>query len=348
MKITINNKISFDNSKAPLTIAEISANHEGKKEKLLKHIISAAKCGCELVKIQTYEPEDLTLKSQKNSFLIKDGIWKNKNLWELYKKAQTPFEWHYDAFKIAKKNNITLISTPFSLRALNFLKQFDPPIYKISSFEITDLKLIYEIAKLKKPILMSTGLATIPEIKKALKIINKFHNKVIIFYCVSGYPTPHEDVNLNNINLYKKIFPKNLIGLSDHTNSIDSSLAAIPFGIVAIEKHYKLADKNSSPDSQFSISTKEMGELNKRKKMYNLMLGREEKKLKKSEIKSRIFRRSLFASQNIKKGEIITKNNIKSLRPKIGLCSSYYFEIIGKKAKKNILKNSSIFKKDIF
>ena len=256
------------------------------------------------------------------------------DLWSLYKKAQTPFDWHYEAFNLARRKNINLISTPFSIRSLNFLKKFNPPVYKISSFEITDLKLVYEIAKLRKPIILSTGLASIREIKDSLNIINKFHNKVILMYCVSGYPTPNDEVNLNTIIEFKKEFPKNLIGLSDHTNSVESCLASIPFGIVAFEKHFKLNEKLISPDSKFSISVEKMKQLNSQKKLFFTFLGKKKKVLKKSEKESLIFRRSIFSKKEIKVGDKFTSSNIQTLRPKVGICASNYFKIIGKKSKK--------------
>ena len=220
-------------------------------------------------------------------------------------------------------------------------------IYKISSFEITDLRLVHEIAKIKKPILLSTGLASISEIKAALKTINQYHNRVVIMYCVSGYPTPDKEMNLNTLITFKKIFPKNLIGLSDHTNSVESCLASIPFNIVAFEKHFKLNDKIVSPDSKFSISSDKMILLNNQKKLFFSFLGKNKKVLKKSEKKSLIFRRSIFSTSEIKIGEKFTIKNICTLRPKIGICASKFFDILGKKSKKNIKVNSPIFLKDI-
>jgi pseudaminic acid synthase len=344
MKIKIKNNLFFDDQKPPLTIAEISSNHGGDKKKFIKHINLAKEAGCELVKIQTYEANDLTIKTSNEKFTLKNGLWKNTNLWDLYKKAETPFKWHNDAFKLAKRKRINLFSTPFSIRSLKFLKKFNPPIYKISSFEITDLKLIHEIAKLKKPTILSTGLANIQEIKNAVRVINKFHNNIIIMYCVSGYPTPIKEMNLKTILNYKKIFPKNMIGLSDHTNTIHSALASIPFNIVAIEKHFKINNKIISPDSKFSITTAEMKKLNNLKKDYFSSLGNQEKKIKHVEKHSLIFRRSLYASQKIQKGELFSEKNIKSFRPKIGICASNYFKILGKKSRRNIKKNQPLLK----
>lgn len=259
MKIKINEEVSFDYKKRPVLIAEISGNHAGSKKKFLNLILAASKNGADLVKIQTYEPDDITLNN--SDFKIKHGIWKNKKLWDLYKKACTPYEWHHDAFKIAKKNKINLFSTPFSIKALKFLEKKKVSLYKVSSFEITDLNLINEIAKTKKPIILSTGLSTIKEIKQSLSVINKYHNKVVILHCVSEYPTKLENSNINRIKELKRIFKQNMIGLSDHTNGIITSLCATTLGIVAIEKHMKLKKKDKSEDSMFSILPKDISEI---------------------------------------------------------------------------------------
>ena len=168
------------------------------KKKFLKLIKEAYKAGADLVKIQTYEPKDITIKSNSKPFIIKEGIWKKKNLWQIYKIAHTPFAWQKDAFNLAKRMNKVLFSSPFSLRAVDLLEKMKTPIYKISSFEITDLKLINYIASKKKPIIISTGMSEISEVKSAIKEINKFHKKIIILHCVSDYPT-----NLKNTELYQ-------------------------------------------------------------------------------------------------------------------------------------------------
>jgi len=332
--IKINKNIIFSYTKKPKIIAEISGNHNGSKKKFLKLIKSAFLNGADLVKIQTYEPDDITLKNKNNNFKIKNGIWKNKYLWDLYKKACTPFRWHADAFKIAKKFNKILFSSPFSIRAVDFLESFNVPLYKIASFEITDYKLIKYIASKKKPIIMSTGMASLKEIKEAIKIINQFHNKIIILHCVSGYPTKLEDTNLNKIKILKKNFKKYLIGISDHTNGLISSIASIPLGVVAIEKHYKLDDKINTTDSKFSITPKDLLELKNINENLNSSLDKKQKT--NVENNSKKLRRSIFAIKDIKKGEKFNYLNIDTLRPKIGLSASKYFFLIGKKSKMNI------------
>lgn len=335
-------KLNIFNQKKPVLIAEISCNHCGKKERLLDHITKAKKAGADLVKIQTYEPEDLTIKSKKKNYLINGGIWNGYKLWDIYEKAQTPFKWHKDVFNLAKKIGMPVFSTPFSVRAVKFLDQFKVPLYKISSFEITDHELINEISKRRKPVILSTGMSSIKEINKAISIIKRHHNKIIILYCVSGYPTNIKHANIKTINKFQKIFKKYEIGLSDHTNDINSSLAAIANGAKFVEKHFITSKRIKSLDNKFSIDISQFSELRKRGDQINLSLGKSEIKLKPPEKKSIKFRRSIFAKKDIRKGEIFTKNNLKNLRPVIGITSDNYFNLIGKKSKNNIKKNDPI------
>jgi pseudaminic acid synthase len=348
MIVKINKNIAFDYKKPPLIIAEISSNHQGSKKKFLELINQAYNNGADLVKIQTYEPEDITF-NNKDKFYVKEGLWKGENLWELYKKAHTPFSWHHDAFKIAKKRGKILFSTPFSLRALNFLKKFNPPLYKISSFEITDINLIYEIAKIKKPIILSTGASNLKEIENAVKVIRKVHNKIILLHCVSNYPTPVEGANIQRVEFLKKKFKKCLIGLSDHSQNISSSLCATTIGVVAIEKHVKLNEFSKSEDSDFSISIKNLKMLKKISNEVYLSKGSASysKEVNPMELKTRIYRRSIYASKLIKKGELFSKKNIKTLRPLIGLPANLYNNILGKKCNTNIEKDCPIKKINI-
>ena len=261
MKIS-NDKLDFSYKKPPKIIAEISGNHNGNKSRFLKLVKKACESNADFIKIQTYEPVDITVSKKSELYRIKKGIWKGKYYSDLYRKACTPYAWHKEAFKIAKKYKKVIFSSPFSIRAVDFLEKLNVPLYKIASFEITDYNLISYIASKKKPIIISTGMANINEIKKAIKIIEKYHKKVIILHCVSNYPTETKDTNLIKLNFLKKKFKKNLIGLSDHTNNIFSSIASIPLGVVAIEKHFNL-DKKKTPDSEFSISPKLLSELKK-------------------------------------------------------------------------------------
>ena len=340
MRINLNKKLKIGNNQRTLIIAEVSANHCGSKKNFINHILKAKEYGADLIKIQTYEPEDMVVNKK---FQIKKGLWKGKNLWNLYKKAQTPFDWHYDAFKVAKKNGIELFSTPFSLRALKFLNNFKPNIYKIASFELTDHRLVTEIAKKKKPIIMSTGLSSISEINAALKIIRRYHNKIILLYCVSGYPTPLEDINFKNIEKIKTKTKVELIGFSDHTKGIDASVASLSHKVKLIEKHFTIKRNTSSPDSLFSITPNELKNLKemtvKMDKIYN-----SKKRNPVSENSSKIFRRSVYATKHIKKNEKLSEKNIACFRPKVGIGAENYFNLLGKKSKKNIKQFSPIKK----
>ncbi len=341
-KINKQTKISYNS--APLIIAEISGNHGGNKKRFINLIKSACKNGADLIKIQTYEPKDITLNIKNINFKIKKGIWKNKYLWDLYKDAHTPYAWHKEAFSIAKKYNKIIFSSPFSIRAVDFLEKLNVPIYKVASFEITDHNLINYIASKNKPIIISTGMASINEIGRAIKIIEKHHNKIIILHCISNYPTKLKDTFLKNINYLKHKFKKYPIGLSDHTNNIYSSIASIPLGIVAIEKHFNI-DNKKTPDSSFSISPEMMKNLKK----ISLDIFESTNKDKKLKIlnKNLYLRRSIYTRKNIGKNEKISPKNIISLRPKIGICSSQYYKILGKRIKKNTKANQPLFKNNL-
>jgi pseudaminic acid synthase len=324
----------------PIIIAEISGNHNGNKKKFLELIKSACLNGADLIKIQTYEPKDITLKGKTNQFYIKKGIWKNKHLWNLYKKACTPFSWHNDAFEIAKKYKKIIFSTPFSLRAVDFLENLGCELYKIASFEITDLKLIRYVASKKKPIIISTGMATTSEIKNAIKEIKKYHNKIIIMHCVSSYPTKLENTNLKKIKELKLLYKNSLVGLSDHTNDIVSSIASIPLEVVAIEKHFKINNKIKTSDSTFSITPEQLKKLKS-----DTMYLHKSLKAKSANVEkiSKNLRRSIYAKKKIKKNYKLTYQNIETLRPFIGICASKYFRVLNKKAKVDIKLGQPIF-----
>jgi pseudaminic acid synthase len=340
MAININQYFLKKKKLRPLLIAEISANHCGKKSLFLKSIRSAAMHGADLVKIQTYQAEDIAIKN-----LNKKS--KQNKIWKLYSKAQTPYDWHKDAFLLAKKIGIELFSTPFSVRAVDFLQKFNVKIFKVSSFEITDVNLIEKIAKTKKPVIVSTGMANLNEIKACVKIIKKYHNKIILMHCVSGYPTPENQANLNRIKLLKKNFKEINIGISDHTNDIITSLASIPLGVVIIEKHFILSKKLNSLDKEFSITPNQFLNLSKNSKRIFESLGKGIFEIQKKEKESKKYRRSIFSIKDILKGEKFNVRNISTFRPAVGLSANYFFKIMGKKSNKNIKSFNPIFKSDL-
>lgn len=344
----LKNFLKIKKNNSPILIAEISGNHCGKKSLFLKHIVSAAKSGADLIKIQTYEPQDITINSKNKKFFINSGTWKGMRLWDIYKKAHTPFEWHKDAFALSKKMGVELFSSPFSKRAVDLLEKFNVKLYKIASFEITDLKLIDYIASKKKPIIISTGMATNKEISQAIKTIKKYHNKIILLYCVSGYPSKEKDLNLINLKNMKKKYSKYSVGLSDHTKEIHTSLTATVLGAEIIEKHFIISEKLNSLDKKFSINPLQMKELKKRTQSIYDSIGKIKNGPKKIEKNSLNIRRSLFAIEDIKKGEKFSTINVGTFRPVIGLPANFYFKIIGKISKKNIKKNLPIKKSSVF
>ncbi len=320
----------------PFFIAELSGNHNQSIIKCKKLIKLAKINGADAVKIQTYTPDTITLNSNKTDFLIKKGIWKGKNLHQLYSQAFTPLEWHKELFNYAKQINIPLFSTPFDSSFVDFLEKFNPPAYKIASFEINDHELIKTISKTKKPIIISVGMSNLNEIKKSLEIIHKFGSKeCCVLYCVSGYPTPKEEFNLNSIKFLKE----NLnvpIGLSDHTLGNEVATAATAIGINIIEKHITISRKEKGPDSQFSMEPKELKNLIINIETTWSLMGSKKLFIKKSEKSNFKYRRSLYFLKDIKKNEIIDAKNIKCIRPGYGDKPQNIYKYYGKKAKKNI------------
>ena len=322
----------------PYIVAELSANHAGNIERAKSSIKAAKESGASAVKIQSYTPDTMTLNSSKDDFLINEGLWKGYNLYQLYKEAYTPFEWHEELFKFAKSINITIFSTPFDESAVDLLERLKTPAYKIASFEITDLPLIKYAASKQKPMLISTGMANLNEIKEAINCCKKQgNNKVLIFHCISKYPADILDYQLGDINLLKKEFNVE-IGLSDHTVSNLASSLATALGACAIEKHFKLDETDCGPDSSFSITPEQLKSL-----VNECNLSFEASKtnfLKRtdSEEKNKKFRRSIYFIKNLPKGHILEIGDIKRIRPGYGLDPKYFDKIIGRKLSIDIEK----------
>lgn len=335
-KILINKKKRISNKDKCFIVAEISGNHAGSLKILKRSMIKAKQSGADAVKIQTYEAKSITLKSSNKNFFINDkSIWRGSNLFNLYKKAETPFKWHKEIFRFAKKNDIICFSSPFDLEALKLLKKLNCPIYKIASPEIEDQILIENIAKTKKPIIISTGIASEKNIKIAINIFKKYKNfKIILLNCISSYPAKNIELNLNHIETLKKYTP--IVGYSDHSQSDLASIISVAKGAKVIEKHFILKKNINSPDRTFSYSPKEFRNLVKLIRETEVMLGKQnidKKKILKDKLKT--VTRSLFYSQNIKKGAKITLDNVKSVRPGSGLKLSYHKKILGKRVKRN-------------
>ena len=329
-------------NKKPFFIAEISANHNGSLKNAIKLLKLAKKSGADAVKLQTYTPDMMTLK--KNNFVIKNGLWKNYNLWKLYKEAATPLKWHRKLFSLAKKLKIKIFSTPFNLEGLSFLKKMKCSAYKVSSFEMNDLNLIKEIAKTKKPMIISTGLATLDEIKKSYITAKKFGSKdITLLYCVSNYPSDKDDFNLNNIKILKKNF-KCKIGLSDHSNGNEIASLALAYGAEVFEKHIALQNQTKGHDIEFSARGHEIKSYADNLNKINQIISKNYFYRSKNELKNKIFRRSIYAIKNIKKGDKFTINNISNFRPDVGLSASFFPKIIGKISPLNIKINKVLSK----
>ena len=340
--------------KTPFFVAEISANHNGSLLHAKKLIKIAKKYGADAVKLQTYTPDTLTIKSNKLDFKIKGGLWNGRTLWDLYKKAQTPFEWHEELFNYAKKLKITCFSTPFDESAVDLLENLNCPFYKVASFEMNHIPLIKKIAQTKKPIIISTGMANLKEIDLAYKTAKKSGAKeIILLYCVSNYPSKISDFNFNNIRILKERYNCK-VGFSDH--SIDNKVvaAAIAAGAEVVEKHIALEGQKKGFDLAFSLKGKEIKNYAQVIKDASLMLGKEYFFRNKSENHSLQFRRSIYAVSDIKKGEKFTKKNIRVIRPGFGIHPVYFEKLINKRSpvdikcetplSKSLLKKLRIFK----
>ena len=338
---SINNRnISRDNP--PYIIAELSANHNGSIIKAKESIKAAKKYGADAIKIQTYTPDTMTINCQKEDFIIKGGLWDSYSLYELYKEAHTPYEWHEELFEYAKKIELTIFSSPFDETAVDLLEQLETPAYKIASFELCDLPLIEYIAKKGKPILMSTGMANIKEIEEAVITAKKNGcQDLLLFHCVSSYPAPTEEANLKNIKYLRDKFQIE-VGLSDHTISNTAAITSIAMGASAIEKHFILNKKDKGPDSEFSIEPNELEELKRITTQAWMALGKESFGRSKKEEDNKIFRRSLYFIRSIAKNKKITQKDIKRIRPGYGLAPKYEKDIIGKKLNKNVEKGDAV------
>ena len=323
-------------------IAEISANHCGSFILAKKLIKCAYVNGADAVKLQTYTADTMTINSNKKYFKIKKGLWKGYNLWDLYNKAHTPLNWHKKLFKYGKSLGIKVFSTPFDDTAVDFLEKLDCPIYKIASFEMTDLNLVKKVSKTKKPIIISTGMADLKEIETTVNTARKYGAKdITLLYCVSNYPSSIKDFNLRNIKILKDKF-KCRVGISDHSTDNRVAITAIASGAEVIEKHIALDNQTKGFDIDFSLKGKEIKKFRDDIDVAFRLLGKNSFFRNKSENQSKVFRRSIFTTKSIKKGEKFSKDNIRIIRPGYGLPPKYYNKIINKKSPVNILKDEPL------
>ena len=331
-----NRKIGGDNP--AFIIAELSANHNGSLEVALDSIKAAKRAGADCVKLQTYTADTITLNSKRDDFLIKGTIWDGRNLYQLYEEAFTPWEWHKTLFEAAAKEDLICFSSPFDHTAVDFLESLDTPAYKIASFEITDIPLIKYVASKKKPVILSTGIATEDDIQLALEACHSVGNQnIALLKCTSSYPAPVEEANMIMIKDLASRFGV-ISGLSDHTLGSTVPVVATCFGAKIIEKHFILDHSVGGPDSSFSLDEKEFSEMVQAVRTAEKAIGKIDYSLTEKQQSGRAFSRSLYAVQDIKKGEVITSENLRSIRPGFGLHPKHYDDLIGTTAQKDFRK----------
>lgn len=326
-------------SSKPFIIAEMSGNHNQSLERALEIVEAAAKSGAHALKIQTYTADTMTLNTENPDFQINDenSLWNGQNLYQLYQQAYTPWEWHKPIFDRAKELGMIAFSTPFDETAVDFLEELDVPLYKIASFENTDLPLIKKVASTGKPMIVSTGMATLAELDELVRTAKEAGCKdLVLLKCTSTYPATPENTNILTIPHMKQLFDDVQIGLSDHTMGIGVAVASVALGATVIEKHFTLNRADGGVDAAFSMEPAEMRALVEETERAWLAMGQVTYGPTEKEKASLKFRRSIYASKDIKAGEEFTKDNIRIVRPGYGLAPKYYGQVLGKKAKSNV------------
>lgn len=316
-------------------IAELSANHNGCIDTAIETIRAAKRAGADCIKLQTYTAETITIDSRREDFLIKGTIWKGRNLYDLYKEAHTPWEWHETLFKEAKAQGLICFSSPFDKTSVDFLENFNVPAYKIASFEITDIPLIEYVASKGKPIIISTGIATLNDINLALDACKRVGNSdIALLKCTSSYPAPIEEANIIMIKDFAERFGV-VVGLSDHTLGFTVPLVAACYGAQIIEKHFILDETIGGPDASFSMNEKEFTTMVKLIREAEKSIGNVDYSLTEKQVKGRDFAKSLYIVRDIKEGEILTEKHIRSIRPGFGLHPKELNNWLGKPSPKD-------------
>lgn len=323
-------------------IAELSANHNGNIDTAISTIKAAKRAGADAIKLQTYRADTITIDSKKDDFKIKGTLWEDRYLYNLYEDAYTPWEWHQQLFEIASEEGLICFSSPFDPSAVEFLESLNTPAYKIASFEITDIPLIELVASKGKPVIISTGIATQEDIELALDACKRMKNdNIALLKCTSSYPAPIEEANMVMVKDLACRYGV-ITGLSDHTLGATAPIVATCFGAKIIEKHFILDRAIGGPDATFSMNESEFSEMVKSVREAEKAIGVVDYSLTPKQIKGRDFSRSLYVVKDIKKGELITKDNVRSIRPGFGLHPKYYLEILGKRAKLDLEKGTAL------
>ena len=336
------NNYQIDKNSPVFIIAELSANHNGSIKTAIETIKAAKRAGANCIKLQTYTSDTMTIDSDKDDFIIKGTIWEGKNLYKLYEEAHTPWEWHRELFQVVKEEGLVCFSSPFDKTAVDFLETLGAPAYKIASFEITDIPLIEYVASKGKPIIISTGIATIEDIELAIKACKrKGNHNIALLKCTSSYPAPVDEANISMIKDLEERFNV-LSGLSDHTMGSVVPIVATALGAKIIEKHFILDRSIGGPDASFSMNEEEFTKMVKAVREAESAIGKVEYKLTEKQKKGRDFSRSLYVVEDIKKGEIITEKNIRSIRPGFGLHPKFLPKLLGKSVIRNIYKGDRL------
>lgn len=334
--------MKFLNKNNTFIIAELSANHGHKIEIAIDTIKAAKRAGADAIKLQTYSADASTINCNNEYFTIKEGLWKGRTLYDLYNEAHTPWEWHEQLFEVAKTQGLICFSTPANKNAVDFLERLKNPIYKIASFEIQDIPLIEYAASKGRPMIMSTGIAELEDIKLAVQTCRDAgNNDITLLKCTSSYPAPIEEANLATIPDLKRRFGVE-VGLSDHTLGIVAPVVAVTLGARVIEKHFILDKSIGGPDASFSLDEKEFTNMVTAVRQAEKAVGKVSYELTEKVKASRKFSRSLFVVKDIKAGEKFTEENVRSIRPGYGLHPKYLKEILGKNAKEYIEKGTPL------
>jgi pseudaminic acid synthase len=334
-------EFKLDNLHRVLIIAELSANHNGKLEIALETIKAAKRAGADAIKLQTYTADTLTINSDKSDFVLKSGsIWDGRTYYDLYQEAYTPWEWHSQLFSAAAEEGLICFSSPFDKTAVDFLENLGTPAYKIASFEITDIPLIEYVASKMKPVILSTGIGQLEDIELAIDACERMGNSnVALLKCTSSYPAPIEEANMVMVKDMSERFGV-VTGLSDHTMGSTVPVVATCFGAKIIEKHFIIDRSLGGPDASFSMNEQEFTEMVNAVREAELAIGRVDYQLTEKQRKGRDFSRSLYAVMDIKAGDVITSENVRSIRPGFGLHPKHYHEILGSVALCDIERGS--------
>jgi pseudaminic acid synthase len=331
---------SLGSGHPPYVIAELSGNHNGKIDRALALMDAAASAGAEAIQLQTYTPDTLTIDHTGPGFVVQGGPWNGRSLYDLYQEAHTPWEWHEPLFAKGRELGITVFSTPFDETAVDLLESLGTPAYKIASFELVHHPLLRKVAATRKPVIMSTGMASLNEIEEAVQVLRSAGcADLVLLHCISGYPTPASDANIRMIPHLAGKF--NLpVGLSDHTLDHAVAIASVAVGAVAIEKHFTMRRADGGPDAAFSLEPDEFADLMKAIRTAWSALGNVDYGRAPSEEGNVIFRRSIYAVRDIDRGELISPENIRIIRPGFGLAPRHYEEVLGRRARASIRRGT--------